>query len=53
MVEASEKFQGIITRKAAKFFFQKEYVSFDEFHHFVNQKMGTEFHEEFTKLVYP
>jgi len=52
MVEALELFQKKITKKAIKFFAERKDVSFDEFHSFVNSKMGTEFHEEFTKIFY-
>jgi len=52
MVEALERFQGKIARKAIKEFAERKEVSFEEFHNFVNLKMGTEFHEEFTEVFY-
>jgi hypothetical protein len=52
MVEALEQFQEKITKKAIKFFSGQIEVSFENFHNFVNARMGTEFNEEFTTQFY-
>jgi hypothetical protein len=52
MVEGLIKFQEKITRKAIRFFAEQKDVSFEDFHNYVNYKMGTEFHENYVQEFY-
>jgi hypothetical protein len=52
MTEAIIKFQEKINKRAIKYFENRPDVSLEEYHQFVNFKMGTEFQESYIEIFY-
>jgi hypothetical protein len=54
MTEGLLKFRDRIARKAIQYYKeeQTEEVTFEQFHFFINYKIGTEIHEDFVREAY-